>query len=268
MIRLTCAGVAGLLCWLPSAAAQTAPASAGPAPAAAIEELVLANRILNDRGVLDAYGHVSIRHPADPQRYLMARALAAGLVTAADVMEFDLDSNPVDRRGRSMFVERFIHGEVYKVRPDVNAVIHTHSMGVIPFSVTQTPLKPVIHNASFLHVGVPVWEIRDAGGTTNMLVRDGKLGRSLAEARGDKPVALMRGHGNVVVGGNVRVAPARHRYRRECPHAGGRALVRRAGQLHLARRRCVARRRSGRPRARLGPVEGERDEEAAVRQLG
>jgi ribulose-5-phosphate 4-epimerase/fuculose-1-phosphate aldolase len=209
MIRLTCAAVAGLIWGLPSAAAQTAPATAGPVPAAAIEELVLANRILNDRGVLDAYGHVSIRHPADPQRYLMARALAPGLVTAADVMEFDLDSNPVDRRGRSMFVERFIHGEVYKVRPDVNAVIHTHSMGVIPFSVTQTPLKPVIHNASFLHVGVPVWEIRDAGGTTNMLVRDGKLGRSLAAALGDKPVALMRGHGNVVVGPNVRVATAR-----------------------------------------------------------
>jgi hypothetical protein len=104
MIRLTCAAVAGLLWWLPSAAAQTAPTTAGPVPAAAIEELVLANRILNDRGVLDAYGHVSIRHPADPNRYLMARAIAPGLVTADDIMEFDLDSNPVDRRGRSMFI--------------------------------------------------------------------------------------------------------------------------------------------------------------------
>ena len=209
MIRLTCAAAAALLWWLASAAAQNAPMSAGPVPAAAIEELVLANRILNDRGVLDAYGHVSIRHPADPSRYLMARAIAPGLVTAEDIMEFDLDSNPVDRRGRSMFVERFIHGEAYKARPDVNAVIHTHSMGVIPFSVTQTPLRPVIHNASFLHVGVPVWEIRDAGGTTNMLVRDGKLGRSLVAALGDKPVALMRGHGNVVVAPNVRLATAR-----------------------------------------------------------
>jgi ribulose-5-phosphate 4-epimerase/fuculose-1-phosphate aldolase len=108
-----------------------------------------------------------------------------------------------------MFVERFIHGEAYKARKDVNSVIHTHSMGVIPFSITQMPLKPVIHNASFLHVGVPVWEIREAGGTTNMLVRDGKLGASLAAALGDKPVALMRGHGNVVVGPNVRVATAR-----------------------------------------------------------
>ena len=210
MIRLTrCAVATALLWWLPSAAAQNAPTTAGPAPAAAIEELVLANRILNDRGVLDAYGHVSIRHPANPNGYLMARAIAPGLVTADDIMEFDLDSNPVDLRGRSLFVERFIHGEVYKARPDVNSVIHTHSLGVIPFSVTPTPLRPVIHNASFLHVGVPVWEIRDAGGTTNMLVRDGKLGASLAAALADKPVALMRGHGNVVVGANVRIATAR-----------------------------------------------------------
>jgi ribulose-5-phosphate 4-epimerase/fuculose-1-phosphate aldolase len=144
MIRLTYAALAALLWWLPSAAAQTAPTTAGPAPAAVIEELVLANRILNDRGVLDAYGHVSIRHPADPGRYLMARAIAPGLVTAEDIMEFDLDSNPVDRRGRSLFVERFIHGEAYKSRPDINAVIDTHSAGVIPFSVTQSRVRPVI----------------------------------------------------------------------------------------------------------------------------
>ena len=136
MIRLTSAAAAALLWWLASAAAQTAPATAGPVPSAVIEELVLANRILNDRGVLDAYGHVSIRHPSDPGRYLMARAIAPGLVTAEDIMEFDLESNPVDRRGRSLFVERFIHGEVYKSRPDVNSAIHTHSAGVIPFSVT------------------------------------------------------------------------------------------------------------------------------------
>src|SRR4029079_11563251 len=114
MIRLIGAAAVGLLCWLSVAAAQTA-------PAAAVEELVLANRILNDRGVLDAYGHISIRHPADPKRYLMARAVAPGLVSAEDIVEFDLDSTPVDRRDRSMFVERFIHGEAYKSRPDVNA---------------------------------------------------------------------------------------------------------------------------------------------------
>lgn len=210
MMRLLSLVTAAWLAMLAPAAAQPAPESAGAAPAATIEELVLANRILDNRGVLDAYGHVSIRHPANPNRYLMARAIAPGIVTAADIMEFDLDSNPVDRRGRSMFIERFIHGEVYKVRPDVNAVIHTHSIGVIPFSVTQTPLRPVIHNASFLYAGVPVWEIRETGGAANnMLVRTPALGQSLAASLGDKPVALMRGHGNVVVGPNLKLTTAR-----------------------------------------------------------
>ena len=157
MIRLTYAAAAALLWWLPSAAAQTVPATAGPVPAALIEELVLANRILNDRGVLDAYGHVSIRHPADPKRYLMARAVAPGLVSADDIMEFDLDSHPVERRDRSMFVERFIHGEAYKSRPDVNAVIHTIPRRD-PLQHDADTVRPVFHNASFLHVGVPVWE--------------------------------------------------------------------------------------------------------------
>jgi HCOMODA/2-hydroxy-3-carboxy-muconic semialdehyde decarboxylase len=191
------------------AAAQTPPATGGPVPPAAIEELVVANRILADRNIIDAYGHASIRHPGHPNRYLMARAIAPALITADDIMEFDLDSNPLDRRGRAMFVERFIHGEIYKARPDTNGVVHTHSMGVIPFGISQVPLKPVIHTASFLHVGVPVWEIREAGGVTNMLVNSAALGQSLAERLGNKPVALMRGHGNVVVGGNIRVAVAR-----------------------------------------------------------
>ncbi|MGP0090674.1 MAG: class II aldolase/adducin family protein [Xanthobacteraceae bacterium] len=194
------------------AAAQTAPSSGGPVDAAAIEDLVTANRILAERGIIDAYGHVSIRHPGNPNRYMMARAVAPALVTADDIMEFDLDSNPVDQRGRPMFVERFIHGEVYKARPDVNGVVHTHSMGVIPFSVTQTPLSPVIHTAAFLYVGVPVWEIRDAGGATDMLVSNPKLGQALAATLGAKPVALMRGHGNVVVGADVRIAVARAVY--------------------------------------------------------
>ena len=204
-LAIAAAIVAGLM----PASAQEAPSSAGPAPAALIEDLVVANRILSDRGILDAFGHISVRHPENPTRYLMARAIAPGIVSAADIMEFDLDSNPVDRRDRSMFIERFIHGEIYKVRPDVDSVIHTHSMGVIPFSITKTPLRPVIHNASFLHVGVPVWEIREAGGVTNMLVRNAALAQSLAAALGNRPVALMRGHGNVVVGPNVRIATSR-----------------------------------------------------------
>jgi HCOMODA/2-hydroxy-3-carboxy-muconic semialdehyde decarboxylase len=213
MIRIAAAMAVGLLACAGSASAQTAaapaPETGGPVSAFVIDQLVIANRILNGRGIIDAYGHLSIRHPYDPNRYLMARAIAPGLVTAGDIMEFDLDSNPVDRQGRGMFVERYIHGEIYKLRPDVNSVVHTHSMGVIPFSVTQTPLRPVLHTASFLHVGVPVWEIREAGGVTNMLVGNRALGRSLAQTLGDKPVALMRGHGNVVVGANVRIAVAR-----------------------------------------------------------
>jgi HCOMODA/2-hydroxy-3-carboxy-muconic semialdehyde decarboxylase len=190
------------------AAAQTAPISGGPVDAAALEDLVAANRILAQEGVLDAYGHVSIRHPGNPNRYVMSRSLAPILVTAGDVMEYDLDSTPIDPRGRTSVLERFIHGEVYRARGDVNAVIHSHSPTVVPFSVTQVPLRPVLHAASFLWVGVPVWEIRDVGdpaGAT-MLVRNGALGRSLAAKLGDRPVALMRGHGNVVAAPNVQTA--------------------------------------------------------------
>jgi ribulose-5-phosphate 4-epimerase/fuculose-1-phosphate aldolase len=193
-------------------AGAQSPVSGGPVDPALIDDLVTASRILADQGVLDAYGHVSIRHPANPNRYLISRAMSPADVTAADIMEFDLDSNPVDRRGRSMFLERFIHGEIYKVRPDVMAVIHSHSPGVIPFGITNVPLRPVFHTASFLWVGVPVFEIRDAGGMTNMLVGSGDLAKALAVTLGDKPVALMRGHGNVVVGPNVKRATIRAVY--------------------------------------------------------
>jgi ribulose-5-phosphate 4-epimerase/fuculose-1-phosphate aldolase len=192
------------------AAAQNA--SSSGALAAAIDDLVAASRILADQGVVDAYGHVSIRHPLNPNHYLMSRAVAPARVTSADIMEFDLDSNPIDRQGRNMFVERFIHGEVYKARPDVNAVVHSHSPAVIPFGITSVPLRPVIHTAAFLWPGVPVWEIRDTAPVSDLLVRNPAFGRSLAKALGDKPVALMRGHGNVVVGGKVQAAVLRAVY--------------------------------------------------------
>jgi HCOMODA/2-hydroxy-3-carboxy-muconic semialdehyde decarboxylase len=197
-------------CASQSASAQPAPG--GPVDPAPIENLVAASRILADQGVVDAFGHVSIRHPTNPNRYLMSRAIAPALVTPDDIMEFDLGSNPVDQRGRGMFIERFIHGEIYKARPDVNAVVHSHSPAVIPFGVTQVPMRPVMHTGSFLYVGVPVWEIREAGGATDMLVRNGTLGKSLAEALGDKPVVLMRGHGDVVVGPTVQRAVIRAVY--------------------------------------------------------
>jgi HCOMODA/2-hydroxy-3-carboxy-muconic semialdehyde decarboxylase len=193
-------------------AAAQAPVSGGPVDPQLIDDLVSANRILADQGVLDAYGHVSIRHPTNPNRYLVSRAMSPANVTAADIMEFDLDSNPVDPRGRSLFLERFIHGEIYKARPDVNAVIHSHSPGVIPFGITNVPMRPVMHTAAFLHVGVPVFEIRDAGGVTDLLVRNGALAKALAATLGSKPVALMRGHGDVVVGPNVKRATIRAVY--------------------------------------------------------
>src|SRR5262245_29664306 len=149
--------------------AETIP-SGGPVDPALIDDLVAASRILARHGVLDAWGHVSIRHPANAERYLLSRARAPALVSAEDIMEFDLDSNPVDQRGRRLYLERFIHGQAYRARPDVNAVVHSHSPTMLPFSVTNEPLKAISHVASFLVKEVPVWEIRDAGITEGLLV--------------------------------------------------------------------------------------------------
>jgi len=184
--------------------AETTLSSAGPVDPAIITDLVAASRILARHNVLDAWGHVSIRHPRDPQRYLLSRARAPALVTEGDIMEFDLHSNPVDQRGRRMFLERFIHGQAYRARPDVNAVVHTHSPTMIPFSVTGEPLRAISHIASFLVNEVPVWEIRDVGITQGLLVANNEQGRSLAKTLGDGPVALMRGHGNLVVAADIK----------------------------------------------------------------
>jgi HCOMODA/2-hydroxy-3-carboxy-muconic semialdehyde decarboxylase len=174
--------------------------------------MVIGSRVLADFGVLDGFGHVSARHPTNPTHFLMARSLAPALVTADDIMEFDLDGNAVDARGRTVFLERFIHGEIYKARPDVMSVVHTHSPGVIPFSVTKVPLRAMFHNPSFLGVGVPVWDIRKDFGDTDMLVSNPALGKSLAQTLGDKPVVLMRGHGDVTVGPSVKMAVFRAYY--------------------------------------------------------
>ena len=184
--------------------AQAPAPSAGPVDAKLLDDLVAANRILVDQGVLDGYGHVSLRHPADPQRYLMARSLAPELVTAADILEYDLESQPIDARGRTTFIERFIHGEIYKARPDVKAVVHSHSPSVIPFGVSATPLKPLYHMSGFLGGEVPVFDIRQAaGGPSDMLVRSPALGAALARTLAGRPVALMRGHGAVAVGPSI-----------------------------------------------------------------
>jgi HCOMODA/2-hydroxy-3-carboxy-muconic semialdehyde decarboxylase len=178
-----------------------------------IEDLVAASRILADQGVVDGYGHVSVRHDRDPNRYLMSRSLAPALVTSADIMEWDLDSTPIDLRGRTGFIERFIHGEIYKARPDVKAVVHNHSPSVIPFGVTTAPLRPLYHMSAFLGEGVPVFDIKTATGeSTDMLVRNPALGRALAQTLGARPVALLRGHGAVVVGDSVQIAVFRSVY--------------------------------------------------------
>jgi HCOMODA/2-hydroxy-3-carboxy-muconic semialdehyde decarboxylase len=193
--------------------AEARPTSAAPVDPAVPEDLAVAYRILADQGVLDAFGHVSVRHPADPKRYLLARNLAPELVTAADIMEFDLDSNPVDAQGRRVFLERFIHGEIYKARADVNAVVHTHSPSVVPFGVTGHAFRPVFHMSAFLWPGVPNFDIRkETGAFTDMLVRDRKIGRALVKVLGDRPMALMRGHGNVVVAPDLKLAVYRAVY--------------------------------------------------------
>jgi len=183
------------------AAAQQQPASAGPPAPELIEDLVAAYRILADHGLLDGWGHVSVRHDKDPNRYLMARGMSADMVTAKDIVEFDLDSRPVDTHGLPMsalFTERYIHGEIYKMRPDVVAVVHTHAPSLIPFGDTKMPLKPMYHRAAFIAFGIPVFEIRDRAGMTDMLIRNATLGHDLAEALGDHPAALMRGHGAAI----------------------------------------------------------------------
>ena len=194
--------------------AQTqAQTSVDPAAnAAVIDDIVTGSRVLADFGVLDGFGHVSARDPNNPNHFLMSRSLAPALVTAGDIMEFDLDGNAVDARGRALFLERFIHAEIYKARPDVTGVVHTHSPNVIPFTISQVPLRAVFHNAAFLAAGAPVWDIRKDFGETDMLVRNPAIGRSLAETLGDKSVVLMRGHGDVAVGPAVRMAVFRAYY--------------------------------------------------------
>src|SRR5215813_6575360 len=169
-----------------------------------IEDLVAANKILVAQGVVDGYGHVSVRDDRDPSHYLMSRALAPELVTAADILEHDLDNNASDAQGRALYLERFMHGAIYKARPDVKAIVHSHSPSVIPFGVSGVPLRPLYHMSAFLAGGVPVFDIRAASGEmTDMLVRNPALGQALARTLGAAPVVLMRGHGAVAVGGGL-----------------------------------------------------------------
>jgi HCOMODA/2-hydroxy-3-carboxy-muconic semialdehyde decarboxylase len=177
-----------------------------------LEDLVAAYRVLAEYRVIDAYGHVSMRSPDNPQRYFIARSLAPEVVQVEDIMEYDLDSRPLDERGRESVRERFIHGEVYKARPEVMAVVHNHSPSVIPFSVANVPMRPIFHMAAFVGEGVPNFEIRDVEKGTDLLVKTPQLGAALARTLGRHPASLMRGHGAVVVGENIARAVGRSVY--------------------------------------------------------
>jgi ribulose-5-phosphate 4-epimerase/fuculose-1-phosphate aldolase len=179
---------------------------------AQLEDLVAANRILAEHGVIDAYGHVSLRSPRDPARFFLARAIAPETVQAEDILEYDLDSQPIDGRGRDSVSERFIHSEIYRARPDVMSVVHNHSPSVVPFSVTRVKMRALFHMASFVGDGLPNFEIRDVQKGTDLLVRNPKLGAALAKTLGKKSAALMRGHGSVTVGENLPRAVGRSVY--------------------------------------------------------
>ena len=174
--------------------------------ASTLQDLAAASRILADQGVFDAAGHVSMRHPANSDRFLMSRSLAPALVTADDIMEFTLDGESCDARGRTAFIERYLHGEIYRARPDVMAVAHGHSPSVIPFGLVSTPMRATYHNAAFLAAGVPVFDIRDTFGATDIVINSLARGAALAARSADKAVVLLRAHGFVAVGPSLQAA--------------------------------------------------------------
>lgn len=178
-----------------------------------LEDLALANHILVNEGVLDGFGHISVRHPTHPERFYIARSMAPALVTPEDIVEVDLNGDVHDAQGRRTYVERFIHSAIYKARPDVMSVIHSHSPAVIPFGVTGARLRPICHMSGFLGATTPVFDIRhSAGESTDLLVSSQKLGEALATVLGKANVALMRGHGSVTVGNSIKQAVFRGIY--------------------------------------------------------
>jgi HCOMODA/2-hydroxy-3-carboxy-muconic semialdehyde decarboxylase len=196
------AAVAGVLATgspMPVSGQEGRPTPGGPS-LQTIDDVVAGNRILANEGILDGLGHISVRHDQRPDRFFISRDLAPALVTAADLVEYDLDGNPVSANAPRGYSERFIHAAVYKARPDVRSVVHAHTPSVVTFSVSSVPLRPIFHVASFLLPGVPVYEIRKVAGHEGMLVNDLRTAGALAQTLGDKHVALMRGHGYVAVG--------------------------------------------------------------------
>ena len=171
-----------------------------------LRELVTANWILAHEGVVDEFGHVSVRHPDNPERFLLSRSRAPELIVVEDLMEFTLDGDAIDLRDRTPYGERVIHGAVYEARPEGNAVVHNHSYELIPFGSTDTPLRAGAHTCASIGAEIPVWDIRDKFGETDHLVITMEQGRDLATCLADRPVALMRRHGCVVAGHSLRRA--------------------------------------------------------------
>ena len=161
-----------------------------------ITELVIANRILAREDVVDAYCHVSVRHPDNPGRFLLSHSLAPAFVQRSDILEFDLEGRHTGNDRRTPYLERFIHGAIYEARPEVIAVVHAHAEDTLPFGIAPARLKPVIHSGAFIGAEVPVWDIaRKFGDKTNLLVTNAAQGRDLAKSLGKNSVVLMRGHG-------------------------------------------------------------------------
>ena len=173
-------------------------------PPTALEELITANRILAREGVVDAFGHVSIRHPGQPAHYILSRARAPECINLEDLMEFTLEGEPLNGGGRKPYAERHIHGAIYERRPEVMAVIHHHSPAVIPFGVTAVPLQPLMHMCGSIGAPIPTWDSRTRFGDTNLLVTTMDMARDLAALVDTRPTALMRGHGAVVAGRSLR----------------------------------------------------------------
>jgi ribulose-5-phosphate 4-epimerase/fuculose-1-phosphate aldolase len=179
---------------------------------ALVEKLATANRILFDQGVVDGFGHISVRHDKSPDHFLLSCNRAPGLVRPEDILSYDLNGDlavPSDKRS---YLERFIHSEIYRARPDVGSVVHSHSPSVIPFGVTGQRLRPVFHMSGFLGSGSSLFEIRDAGGNTDMLIRDSGLGKALAKSLGQHNCVLMRGHGSTTVAPSIELAVYRAIY--------------------------------------------------------
>jgi len=179
---------------------------------ALVEKLVLANRILYRHGVVDGFGHVSVRHDGSPGHFLLSRNMAPALVRHEDIVTFDLEGTALDADGRRVYLERFIHAEIYRARPDVNAIVHSHSPSVIPFGVTGQALRPVFHMSGFLGEGSALFEIRDVAGDTDMLISNNALGVALANSLGSRSLVLMRGHGSTTVGASLEQAVYRALY--------------------------------------------------------